>query len=292
MISLGRPFVAAGFLGLMSAGTTVGAQVVSSDVGKNLEYVQTGPTTVSPLGGGVNAFFFARNFYMNPGDFDGGTLTFPGPGSPQAFNISGLIDCCGNPGAGFQTDYMSKSDMDTNFPTGLTYTITSTNSSTSTSQSVDVTLAQDLYSTEIPTFDATTYLALQTVDPTAPMTINFNSFTKNPLANFAQGFLTFYDNKSGSVVSNFVGFDPTTTMFLVAAGTFTAGDDYTAELIFDEGVQGDATTYRSDNRTLISFSVPAASAAVPEPSTWVLQLTGFAMLGLAVRTRRASRTQA
>ena len=82
-------------LGLAAMAWAANGQVVFSDVAKSDEYVQITRTQVVPLNHGANAFFYARNFFPDPSEFDGGMLTFPGPASPEPYNLAGLLDCCG-----------------------------------------------------------------------------------------------------------------------------------------------------------------------------------------------------
>ncbi|MEO7087106.1 MAG: PEP-CTERM sorting domain-containing protein [Gemmatimonadaceae bacterium] len=289
MTRFNHSFPAVALVAAFVAVSSAHAQVVSSDIGKAMENVQTGPTTVTPFNGAASSFFFARSFYANPTDFDGGQLTFGGPDSPQDFNLSGALDCCGHQGRGFQTGYLSQADVDAMFPTGLTYTLTSTNSAMHTSQSVGIDFAKDLFSAETPTYTAATYAAFQSIDPTAGLTIDFNSFVQLAGAGFAQGFLTIYDITAGTGVANFAGFASSTTSLFVNPGTFTAGHSYSSELIFDEGVQDGSDIYRSDNRTLAFFDVPSTMSAAPEPATWAMLLTGMGVLGIGSRRRRGNR---
>jgi hypothetical protein len=269
------------------------AQIVSADVGQNLEYQQTSGG-VAPFNGGVNGFFFAREF-APPSAFDGGSVSFPGPASPQSFNISGFLDCCGNYGLGYQTGYIAPADMNTNYPTGITYTITATNSVTLASESVQIPFLNPLYASVTPELTTASFNALQNLNPAAAITINFNSSPVNPLATFGQDFFTITDLTTDMTVVNDAGLPSTTTSVTVGAGTFTAGDSYAFELIFDNGVQGQygdvATTARSDLRTLGYFTVPTG---VPELSTWAMLLIGLAGLGVAehLRANRAARAAA
>jgi PEP-CTERM motif len=237
------------------------------------------PSTVVPYNGGVNAFLFGRVFYPNIDSFDGGVMTFPGPASPQAFNISGFLDCCGDNGRGYQTGYMTPADLNTNYPSIITYTLTATNSMTSASESVNISY-QDVFTSDIPQLTAASFSALQGANPNVGMTVDFNSFTPNAGADFGQGFFTIYDSTTDTVAFSDSGFMPTTTAISFGPGTLAAGNQYEYELIFDDGINssynGIATTARSDQRTLGFFS-----AAVPEPSTWAMLLAGFAGLGFA-----------
>ncbi len=76
VLSLGALSVAC----ILGAAGGANAAVNEIDIGLNPTFQQTGPTTVVATGG----FFSARAFLDSASDFDGGTLTFPGAGSPVA----------------------------------------------------------------------------------------------------------------------------------------------------------------------------------------------------------------
>lgn len=289
-----QPTLIAAFWALGLSASVAHADIVNADVAKSLEYQQTGPSTVVPYdsvgdGSNKNAFFYGRTFYANPSDFDGGQLTFAGPGSPQNYNISGVLDCCGHYGAGYQTGYLTKSTMDSQFPTGVTYTLTATNSVTMTAQSVNIPYVQDMYAGNVPTFSAATFTALHNASGSGPTTLSFNSFTPDAAATGGQDYLYIYDFTSGMTVANFHNLPASTTSVTLSPGTFTVGDHYFTELIFDNylnGFDGSVpTTSRSDLRTFFDFT----AMGVPEPSAWALMLLGFGGMGLVVRSRpRAS----
>ena len=264
------------------------AQIVSAEVAQGLEYQQTSGG-VAAYNGGVNASFTAITFAPS-GAFDGGSVSFPGPASPQSFNISGLLDCCGNYGVGYGTGYLAPAVLNANYPTGITYTLTATNSGTLASESVQIPFLNPLYPSVIPELTAASFNALQNLNPSAAITIDFNSSPVNPDATFGQVFFTITDVTTNTTVVNDAGLPSSTTSVTVGAGTFAAGDSYGFELIFDNGVQGAygdvATTARSGLRTFGLFTV-----AVPEPSTWAMMLLGFAGLGAAGH-RRAQRARA
>ena len=110
-----RAFAALAAVGVMGWAVSAQAQVIAADIGKNLEYVQTGPGNVIPIGPD-NAFFFGRTFYANASDFDTGFM-----GAPDTTNYpynSTAFDCCGHTGGQYQTPYISRAQMDSMFPDG------------------------------------------------------------------------------------------------------------------------------------------------------------------------------
>jgi hypothetical protein len=274
------------------AAHTASAQIVFSDVAKSQEFQEDASGTVVPLGGGVNAFFYARDFYENPSDFDGGSVTYPGDPSPQIYNISGLLDCCGHNGRGYQTGYETPSDLDAAFPSNTTYTLTATNSVTMASQSVDIAFGPDIYAASTPTLTAASVQGLGSASAVDGLTIDFNNFGLVPGANVAQDFFTIYDYTTASEVFNYMpGFNSGTTSLVIPAGVLSAGDQYVFELIFDSadyanggGDQDAGVAYRSDLRTLGYFTVPGQ--AVPEPATWAMLLMGFGGVGGVYRGAR------
>ncbi len=269
------------------AANSAQAEITFADVGKNLEYVQTGAASFSPVNGGDNAFFFARAFYANSSDFDGGSLDFSG--GPLPYNTS-AADCCGNSGGAYQTGYMSRAVMDATYPTGETYTLTSTNSVTLDSQSVAIPFLNDLYDkTALPAVDAASFTALQSLNPALGLTVFVNTFTPDPDADFGQTFFSVFDLTAGATVASLFG-PSTTSSFFLPIGTFTAGHSYESQLIFDNGVNGRDgnafTTARSDLRSDVFFDVPQAGA-VPEPATWAIMVLGLGLMGAVLRRRGA-----
>lgn len=277
--------VLAGALGaaLLSTGAAH-AGLLFADVGKNLEYRQTdGAGTTVPLGA-ANAFFFARAFYTS-GAYDGGNVSFGA--ETRAFN-SFASDCCGSTGGQYQTSYLTKSSMDSQFPTSTVYTLHVTDStSVNPPADISVTLPGDLYTaTAVPTFDAASFSALNSLTPGAGLTIMTSTFSHDPAATAGQSFLSIFDLTGGGSVYSAFGAS-TRSSWLVDPGIFLAGHSYEAQLIFDNLVSsssgGIPTTARSDLRTDLFFSLPAS---VPEPGTWVMMLLGVGAMGGILRRQR------
>lgn len=294
-----KPLYLAAFVG--AASLSVGsarAEIIFADLGNNLEYFQSGPTTVTPYVGTTNDFLFGRVFYQNPGDFDGGYQTNP-DGTVYGFNTSGLLDCCGHLGRSYQTGYLSPAAQQANFPIG-TYTLTATNSAESSSNSVTIAYPGDIYTSDVPALTGASYNALQNADPNADMTLSFNSFTPNPAADFGQDFLTITDLNTAMTVLNDAGFSPDSTSVLLPAGTLKAGHHYSYELIFDDVIAGTSdivdqdgnvigstpTYFRSDVRTFGDISAVPLPPALPMFGVALAGLFGIASRGRVFRQSR------
>jgi hypothetical protein len=65
---------------------------------------------------------------------------------------------------------------------------------------------------------------------------------------------------------------------------FTGGNSFDSIHFF----QGPGGGYESDNHTIGTFTV-AGGSFVPEPATWAMLITGFGMVGYAMRRRRRER---
>lgn len=260
-------------LAALALGGSAQAAVTEIDIGINPTYEQTGPTTIVSTGG----FFSARADLASASDFDGGSLTYPGPGSPATLTpASGPILTYAPP------SYATLSALNTAFPTG-TYTFEATNSSTAATQvnSLDYLVSAD---SNMPMLTAASYQSLDTLS--AGGTISFNTMVENPNANYAEIFLSIYDSSSNSVYSTST-FDLSADAFTIPAGLLASGQSYTLDLLFDDRITGFdgsvPTTIFFDTHTGVSFST-----AVPEPSTWALALGGLAAAGAMIRRRRTA----
>jgi hypothetical protein len=160
-------------IGLAVAGLIAGdgaahAQLTQADVGVNPTFEQTGPTTVTSTGG----FFSGRAFFTNTTDFDAGTLTYGGPGSPAALTPGSpppsLTLGGSNPSfVGLQSD----------FPAG-DYTFDLTGGTMGPTEFV-INYAGDAYS-NTPELTAASFSALQGLNAAAPITLDFNPMDVSP----------------------------------------------------------------------------------------------------------------
>ena len=259
---------------ILGAASGANAAVNEIDIGLNPTFQQTGATTVVPTGG----FFSARAFLDSASDFDSGTVTFPGAGSPITLTPADGATLA------FSDSAASMAALNTAYPFG-TYSFNVTNSVTSASQSaaLDYTVVADALS--VPALTAASFNQLQGLNAGAGFSFDFNTFVQNPNANLNFLFLTVTDT-GGNVLFS-ANPDPSTTSIFMPGGTLAAGQTYNFDLLFDSriaGTDGDvATTIFFDSHTLGAF---ATAAGVPEPSTWAMLIFGLASLGVALRKRR------
>ena len=282
-MSRSRVLAGAAFVALLSAGTAWRAEAAINeiDIGINPTFTQSGPTTVTATGG----FFAARAFLDSSGDFNGGTLTWPGAMSPQplALEADPLF-----PVLGYSFDDSNLADLNTQFPFG-TYTFTAPFSGSSPGQTESLSYTETADALSTPTLDADTFNGLQDLRASSGFTFNFNTFEQS-LTPGASGLVFLsVSNSSGVSVFSTDGLDASTTSVFMPGNTLKAGQDYTFDLLFDERISGSngdvPTTLFFDSHTDGSFST-----AVPEPATWTMMILGFGGLGLTLR-RRASKTK-
>jgi hypothetical protein len=266
-------------LGALSAACIMGAgganaAVNEIDIGLNPTFEQTSGTTVVSTGG----FFSARAFLDSVSDFDGGTLTYPGAGSPVALT----------PGEdntlAFGDSAATMAALNAAYPFG-TYSFHLTNSSTSATQdaSLDYTQTADALST--PALTAASFNALQGLNAGSGFTFDFNGFVQNPAASESFLFLNVTDGAGDTVFS--ANPDVSATSVFMPGGVLAAGQTYDFDLIYDSRIVGSdgnvGTEVFFDSHTGGAFST---AAAVPEPAAWALMLLGFGGLGAALRRSR------
>lgn len=284
-VSIRALILAATIVAAAVPSTFAQAGLMSADLGKNLEYLQTDNAGTTVPTGAANAFFFGRAFFSS-GSFDGGSLNFNTTSLP--FN-SLASDCCGNTGGQYGTAFITKADMDAMFPTATDYRLDLTNSVTpALNTSLHILLPADLYTTTPnPVFSAASFNALNSLSAGQGLTLLTSTFTPDMHASGGQTFLTIFDLTAGGTIYSDFGTNLRDN-WTIGSGLFLGGHDYLAQLIFDNYVSGSdmgvPTTARSDLRTDVRFSIP--SVGVPEPATWAMMLAGFAMSGLLLRRTR------
>ena len=274
----GKQFVHA--IGLAVAGLVAGvgaarAQLTQADVGVNPTFEQTDPTTVTSTGG----FFSGRAFFTNTTDFDAGTLTYGGPGSPAALTPGSpppsLTLGGSNPSfVGLQSD----------FPNG-DYTFDLTGGTMGPTEFV-INYAGNAYS-NTPELTAASFSALQGLNAAAPITLDFNPMDVSPNATPGANaiFFSVVDSSNSTVFNETLS--TTDTSVTIPGGVLSAGQSYSFDLLFDDRIVDSSGEFLKtqfyDTHTDGSFST--AAEAVPEPSTWAMMLMGFVGLGFAASLR-------
>jgi hypothetical protein len=244
---------------LTACTTSANADVTSILIEKSVHYQQTGPTTATLTG----AQFFAAVGFIGAPDLPY-TLTYPGPASPQAFNLSTET----------AASFATQAELDAAYPAG-SYTV---KGSATTNETVNV---QDMYPDAIPTLTAASFEALAHATA-GPMTIYFNSFTPSPFATTSEiQFIVGLDTSTlctlapsaTSCTIDLSGLPPGPEQWSLGFTNEAAGveaDGVPTEVIYGYGTSGIANI-----------------GGVPEASTWSLLIAGFAGLGaIAYRQRK------
>ncbi len=255
------------------------AGLIEFDIDFNDALNQTGPSSSSLAG----YFFTSRGEMATTGDFDGGTLVYPGPATPATFAV--------NPSLSteliFQTGFLpSLSALTTAFPTGA-YTINATNSgNTALNQSDSITNTGTFFTANTPLLTAATFNGLQGLQSSSAFNIAFPAFTPAAGTSEAFTFFTISNASTGAVVFN-ESFQPSsTTGFVLPANTLSPNTSYSYSLDYSDRVTGTGSTAPTnelfDVSTEGSFTTSAAS--VPEPGVAVL--VGLGLLGIAVLRKR------
>jgi hypothetical protein len=276
-------------LALLAAGTAPGfAELITVDIGLNVQQTQT--DAAGDLGS-TNAYFAGRAFYQNTGDYDSGTLTYPGSGSPASMNntpgtytfLNGgtaagyFIDQSGSYGslAGLEADYpMGSYAFDLNDSTGTNPDGTST-----------ISYGSDLFPDNAPVLTATSFNALQNMNATQAQNVSFGAMVNNP--GFAGDdesyvFLDIYTAGFGTDVYSTNSSTADLTNFALPANSLDPGTSYSLVLDFDNRIAGaDGNLVNQfqlfDTKTEVDFTT-ATPVVTPEPAGFILALFGVVAL--------------
>jgi hypothetical protein len=254
---------------------------------RSVAFKQTGNATLVDSG----AFFSvgATVASGSVGSYTDGNLSFGDPGSP---NLLGLSSSDGGTTFKFQSSSLpTQSDMDAALPVATTYTYTLPALDPSAPAAV-ATLVADFtaYPLSRPQLTGNSFNSLQAMNAALPLSLTFSSFEVAPGTTEAYVFFSIFDHTDGSAIFP-VGFAPPTTAGVtLLAGELAPGHSFSYELIFSDRVlvAGDGANFAPqlgfDLRSSGDFST---AAAVPEPQTWALLLTGLAVFGRRLTVRRA-----
>jgi hypothetical protein len=230
----------------------------------------------------TGGFFSGRAFFTNTTDFDAGTLTYGGPGSP-----AGLTAGSSPPSLTLGGSNASFSALVDEFPTG-DYTFDLTGGTLGPAKFV-INYAGDAYS-NTPELTAASFNALQGLNAADSVTLDFNAMDVSPNATPGANniFFSIVDSSDTPVFN--ATLSTTDTSVTIPGGTLAAGETYSFDLLFDDRIvtqddQGVPVTQFYDTHTDGSFST---AGAVPEPSTWAMLLIGFVGLGVGIRRRTSA----
>jgi hypothetical protein len=256
--------------------------IAQVDIFKNQVFTQTsGAAPTAPSG------FFANIELdsVDPGDFDAVGVSYPGPDSPTSLTLFGPAFW------GYGPEFATLADMNAAVPTG-DYVYTATNSVTSDSEMATLDYTGDAFASAIPALTAASWNALNALDPSTALTIGFNTFTPGAATTPGNAFVFFsISNPTGGTVFTDGFLDPSTGSLLLPANTLMPDTTYNFELDFSDRQTGTDpesgafTLIGSDLRDDGSFTTGAIGPATPEPGTWLLFGSGFAMLATLRRRR-------
>jgi hypothetical protein len=226
---------------------------------------QTGANTVV-----FDQYAFSERLQeTNAGDVTGNiTLDYPGSGSPATYAAP-----TGSSTAAFYSPsgFSSVADLEASYPHG-DYTTSYTGPSISGSDTVNWTT--DAFPTSTPQFDAGSYNALQGLNASTSVTLNWNAFTGALSGGDNNGlvFLDIYNASTNASVFNDDFAPSSTTSAYLSGGTLAAGTSYYAVLDYSNRLgstdaNGVNTSVGFDNSTTLDFTTAAAPA--PEASSIV-----------------------
>jgi PEP-CTERM motif len=259
--------------GVLWAVGSAGAQVVSADVGLNESYKQTSNAGPDLEG----AFFSARVFFTNLGDYKSGTLTVPTSPTTTMYPLASQ-GYTPDVEIGYETTG-SLSELQAAFPAGNYNFVVNANGS---NPEVNLTIPYATPSAYPNVPGVTNYDALNGMNAADSFTVDINGITPSPNATENHIYVDLYSTGGGgALLAEELPLD--STDFIIPAGLLSAGEDYYLDLVYDGRIAGgdDSTppilvTEFYDIGTEVDFFT-----AVPEPSTWALMLIGFAGLGFA-----------
>ena len=247
----------AGFIGiallLTGLSTAARGDVSGYALFRQANFIQYSPTDLADDGW----FFSDRVGQTQPEEFDTGTLSYAGPGSPARLTLASPIQLeSGSP------LFPTKSMLTDAFPPGI-YTTTVTNSVSKASQTVTSRYAQDAFPQTVPAFTPATYKDLLGLDASQPFTFQFNRFVTGSVANESYVFLRVANSATGQTAfaANFL--PAGTTSIVMPAGSLQANTGYNIELDFSNRVSNVGPSLRIDQGFDLGTSATLYTATLP-----------------------------
>jgi hypothetical protein len=265
--------LASAVLGAVIVGGTAApalARISFVDMFRNDGFTQTGNGNLLSAHGSFLSF---RLTSISSNDYDTVQATYPGPGSLvplSPVNPTHFV---------YQTGlYATQAAMDAVFPSG-TYKFAATSASGTDNTSFNY--STDAYPFTLPYLTGSNYIDLQGMNAGAPFAFHFSPCTSDPSANEAFVFFTIFDYTTNAIVFDAEFLPATTTGLTLPANTLLPGRQYAYELIFSDRVFVPSPGAAFDAQ--IGFDLRTTgvfeTAAVPEPSSLLMALTGAGLLG-------------
>lgn len=223
--------------------------------------------------------------YSNDADFDTAQVTSASPLSPMTLSpsFSGIVD--------YGQFYATAPARDVDFPNNTTYEYGISGGTLGTQSASLTTPATDLFASQIPFFNGTTFDQLQGMDSASSFQFNYDGYDAPIGSTTPWSFFAIIRVSDGAVIYNDSG-PNTQTAFVLPANTLQPGMDYIADLVYSSrvdalgaGFNGATSEVGFDLRTDLRFTT-----AVPEPGTLgLLGIGGFGLIAFGCRRRASGR---
>jgi hypothetical protein len=255
----------------------VQADIYWYDVVKEDFYSQTSNSSpTSPYAHRVQS----RIFFDQSGDLTQAQTTYGGSQSPINYDV---IDSAGT-AIYYSPTYINSTQRDADFPSGAAYSFSVSGGTLGNATASLQTGSLQLFSSTIPYFNGNTFDRLQNLAPNSSFLFTFNAHAVNPNAANSVNFLQIWDLDSNTraFLTNFA---PTTTSYLLPAGTLQGGRNYLAQIFFNNrrftsnaGFNGATAVDDYQMATVAQFT------AIPEPGATVSLIT--LSIGMVMRRVR------
>jgi hypothetical protein len=244
----------------------------------NVNYNQVGPSTVN-----ATNFSFELNVSFNtPGDYSGATVSYPGTGSPATMapeNSTSFFLFQG---------FSTLSALHAAFGFG-TYNV-ALSAGNLPATTLQIAYAADSFPAAVPALSASTFSALNGLDPSTALAVVYNASaanTSNDPNEKSQTFFTIRDAATNAVVLNLISASSSTGT-TIPANTLLANHKYSWDVAFESY---DFVSTSQGNFQIASVTATDGSfttGGIPEPAT--AGLAGIGLLAYAVFRRVRKRS--